>query len=91
MSGFPDIFCDLNAQMTARGYLLTAGSHQDLANLGLTAETALGMEFTFNGGDDSVEGKEAVEIVFNGTIERDERYGYLAVSDSRGVYRRPKA
>ena len=91
MTVLPEIFCDLNAQMTVHGYLLTTGSHQDLAKLGLTAETALGMRFTFNGGDDTREGEEPVEIVFDGTIQKDQKWGYLAVSDTRGVYWRPKA
>ena len=90
MSVFPEIFCDLNSRMTENGYLLTAGSYQDLANLGLTVEAAVGKQFTFNGGDDSLEGKDQVEIIFNGTIERDEKWGYLAVSDPEGVHWRPK-
>ena len=86
----PDIFCDLNACMTDNGYALTIGSIQDLARLGLTAEQAVGMQFTFNGGDDTSDGGEPVEIVFDGTIEKDQKWGYLAVSDSKGIYWRAK-
>ncbi len=49
------------------------------------------MPFTFNGGDDTPDGGEPVEIVFDGTIERDSKWGYLAVSDPKGVYWRAKA
>ena len=49
------------------------------------------MHFTFNAGDDTTEGGDPVEIVFDGTIEKVARWGYLAVSDSKGVYWRVKA
>ncbi|SFV32157.1 hypothetical protein SAMN05428990_2329 [Pseudoxanthomonas sp. YR558] len=49
------------------------------------------MPFTFNGGDDTPDEGDPVEIVFDGTIERDSKWGYLAVSDPKGVYWRPKA
>ncbi|EGD09341.1 hypothetical protein [Xanthomonas vesicatoria] len=87
----PDIFCDLNARMTENGYALASGSIEDLARLGLTPEQAVGMPFIFNGGDDTPDGGDPVEIVFDGTIERDSRWGYLAVSDPKGVYWRTKA
>ncbi|WP_369935395.1 hypothetical protein [Xanthomonas tesorieronis] len=86
----PDIFCDLNARMTDNGYALTRGSIEDLARLGLTPERAVGIPFTFNGGDDTPDGGDPVEIVFDGTIERDSKWGYLAVSDPKGVYWRAK-
>jgi hypothetical protein len=87
---FPEIFCDLNSRMTDNGYALTNGSVQDLARLGLTAEQAIGMQFTFNAGDDTPDGDDPVEIMFDGTIEKDPEWGYLAVSDSKGIYWRAK-
>ena len=87
----PEIFFDVNARMTDNGYALTNGSIQDLASLGLTAEQAVGMRFTFNAGDDTPDGGDPVEIVFEGTIEKDAKWGYLAVSDSKGIYWRGKA
>ena len=86
----PEIFCDLNARMTDNGYALTSGSLQDLASLGLTVEQAVGMQFTFNAGDDTSEGGDPVEIVFDGTIESDAKWGFLAVADSKGIYWRAK-
>jgi len=86
-----EIFVDLNARMTDNGFALTNGSITDLAALGLTPEQAVGMTFLFNGGDDTPEGSDPVEVVFDGTIEQDERWGYLAVADSKGIYWRAKA
>lgn len=86
-----EIFIDLNARITENGYVLTGGSLDDLAMLGFTAEQAVGMPFTFNGGDDTPENGETVEIVFDGTIEKDPRWGYLAVSNGKGMYWRAKA
>ncbi len=86
-----EIFIDPNAQMTENGFALTNGSLEDLARLGLTAEQAVGLPFTFNGGDDTPESGEPVEIVFDGTIEKDTKWGYLAVSNSKGLYWRAKA
>jgi hypothetical protein len=86
-----EIFVDLNARMTSNGFALTTGSISDLAGLGLTPERAIGMTFLFHGGDDTTEDGAQVEIVFDGTIEQDERWGYLAVADSKGIYQRAKA
>lgn len=86
-----EIFVDLNARMTDNGFALANGSITDLAALGLTPEQAIGMSFLFNGGDDTPEGGDPVEIVFDGTIEEDERWGFLAVADSTGIYWRAKA
>lgn len=84
-----ELFIDLNARMTDNGYLLTNGTLADLQRLGLTPDKAVGMRFTFNGGADEDDGKPA-DIMFDGTIEKHEQFGYLAVADSRGIYWKPK-
>ena len=86
----PEVFFDPNARMTENGYAVTNGSIEDLARIGLTPEQAVGMAFTFNGGDDSAEGEEPVEIVFDGTVERHPKWGYLAISNSQGIYWRAR-
>jgi len=85
----PEVHIDVNARMTANGYLLVDGTISDLARLGLTPEQAAGRSFTFNGGDDEHDGKPA-DVMFDGTIEKDNEFGYLAVADSRGIYWRAK-
>lgn len=85
----PRIFIDLNARMTDNGFLLTEGSLADLAKLDLTPETAVGKRFTFMGGDDEDNGQPA-DIMFDGTIQKDETFGYLAVSDARGIHWKAK-
>ena len=85
-----EIFCDLNAGATANGYRLTDGSFADLEKLGLTPEQAIGMRFSFNGGADRDENGQAADIMFDGTIVKDDYWGYLAVADDKGVYWRLK-
>lgn len=85
----PQIFIDLNARMTDNGFLLTKGSLADLAKLGLTPEAAVGKRFTFMGGDDEDNGRPA-DIMFDGTIQKDETFGYLAVADANGIYWKAK-
>lgn len=87
----PEVFIDLNARMTDNGYLLTDGSLADLARLGLTPETAVGKSFTFNGGADEDDDGKPADIMFDGTIQNYEGYGYLAVPNSKGVYWKTKA
>jgi hypothetical protein len=82
---YPEIYCDLNAQMTERGYLLTRGSVENLTKLGLTLESAVGKRFTFVGDDANKNGKPD-DIMFNGVVIRDEKFGYLALADEDGVY-----
>jgi hypothetical protein len=54
---YPEIYCDLNAQMIEQGYSLERfGSVRDLKKLGLTLETAVGMRFTFFMDDGDEEG-----------------------------------
>jgi hypothetical protein len=86
----PEISCDLNAGARANSYRLTNGSFDDLKRLGLTPEQAIGMRFSFNGGDDTDENGQAADIMFDGTIVKDDKWGYLAVADSTGVYWRLK-
>lgn len=86
----PEISCDLNAGATANTYRLTNGSFADLERLGITPEQAVGMRFTFNGGDDADESDRPADIMFDGTIVKDEAWGYLAVADIKGIYWRTK-
>jgi hypothetical protein len=82
---YPEIFCDLNAKMTERGYLLTKGSVDDLAKLGLNLESAVGNRFTFVSDDADKDGKPD-DIMFNGVVIHDEKFGYLALADEDGIY-----
>ena len=87
----PEIFCDLNAGCARpNSYRLTYGSVADLEKLGLTPEQAIGIRFSFNGGADADENGQDADIMFDGTIVKDDRWGYLAVADGKGVYWRPK-
>lgn len=71
----PEIFCDLNAGAGANGYRLTNGSFADLEKLGLTPEQAIGMQLSFNGGADTDEHGQAADIMFDGTIVKDDEWG----------------
>lgn len=85
-SGLPEVYCDLNARMTERGYSLERhGSVRDLAKLGLTLETALGRRFTFVM-DDADEAGNPDDIMFDGIVVVDPQYGVLAEQDDDGVY-----
>lgn len=84
-----EVYCDINARMTERGFLLTNGSIEDLARLGLTLEAAVGKRFAFNGGGDTDESGAPADIMFDGVVEHDPEWGYLAVMDAKGVYWRP--
>lgn len=86
----PEIFCDLNAGATANSYRLTDGSFADLKELGLTPDQAIGMQFSFNGGDDTDANGQPADIMFDGTIVKDDRWGYVAVPDSNGIHWRAK-
>jgi hypothetical protein len=83
---FPEIYCDLNARMTDRGYSLERnGSVADLAKLGLTLESAIGKRFTFMM-DDADDNGNPDDIMFNGVVIHDPEWGYLALADEDGVY-----
>ncbi|WP_223786815.1 hypothetical protein [Marinicella meishanensis] len=85
----PEIFCDLNAGVGVKSYRLTVGSFADLERLGLTPEQAVGMRFSFNGGADEDENGQPADIMFHGTVVKDDQWGYLAVADGKGIYWRP--
>ncbi len=82
----PVIFCDLNAGVAAGAYRLTSGSFADLERVGLVPEQAVGLRFRFNGGADLDEHGQPADILFDGTIVRDEKWGYVAVVDRAGLY-----
>lgn len=83
---FPEIYCDLNARMTDRGYSLERhGSVSDLAKIGLTLETAVGKRFVFFM-DDGDENGNPDDIMFNGVIERDPKWGYRRTPYQAGCW-----
>lgn len=83
---YPEIYCDLNARMTERGYSVERrGSVDDLAKLGLTLAGAVGMRFTFVQNDGDEHGNPD-DIMFNGIVIHDPKWGYLAYADEDGVY-----
>jgi hypothetical protein len=83
---YPEIYCDLNARMSDHGYSLERdGSIADLANLGLTLEAAVGKRFTFLM-DDTDEDGNPDDVMFNGVVAHDARFGYIALADEDGVY-----
>jgi hypothetical protein len=83
---YPEIYCDLNARMTDRGYSLSRrGSVDDLRKLGLSLEAAVGRRFTFVMDDADEQGRPD-DIMFNGVVIHDDQYGYLAQADDDGFY-----
>ena len=83
---YPEIYCDINARTTKRGYSLErSGSVEDLRKLGLDLKAAVGRRFTFVGGDDGEPGRPD-DIMFNGVVIHDDQYGYLAQADDDDVY-----
>jgi hypothetical protein len=81
-----EIFIDLNAGK-GKGYSLEIrGAVQGLKNLGLSLEQAVGMRLIFNGGEDTNEAGEPAEILFKGVVIKDEKWGYLAMPDEKGIY-----
>ena len=81
----PEIFCDFNAQMTERGYLPTSGTLADLAALGLTLQTAIGRRFVFVS-DDADENGKPDDIMHDGVVVADERFGSLLEIDNTAFY-----
>lgn len=81
----PEIWCDFNGGMTEHGYLPTVGTVQDLAALGLTLESAVGLRFVFFSGDADEHGNPD-DIMHNGTIVRDSKFGFLLEADDTGFY-----
>jgi hypothetical protein len=83
---FPEVYCDLNARMIERGYSLERqGSVHDLDALGLTLESAVGMRFTFVM-DDADDDGNPDDIMFNGVVVHDAKWGFLALADDDFVY-----
>jgi hypothetical protein len=81
----PEIWCDFNGRMTERGYRPTHGTFEDLAALGLTLEEAVGRRFVFVS-DDADEQGNSSDIMHNGTIVRDNEFGFLLEIDDSGFY-----
>ena len=79
----PEIFCDFNARMTEKGYLPTTGTVQDLLNLGLTLEGAVGRQFVFVS-DDADQHGNVDDIMHNGEVVRDAHFGVLLEADESG-------
>ena len=84
-SSYPEIFCDFNGRMTARGYLPTSGTIRDLAALSLTLESAVDRQFVFVS-DDADEQGNPDDIMHNGTLVRDMQFGVLLETDDTGFY-----
>ena len=83
---FPEIYCDLNAWTMDRAYSLERrGSVDNLAKIGLTLETAVGKRFTFFMDDGDDDGKPD-DIMFNGVVGHDSKWGYIAIMDEDDVY-----
>ena len=84
-SSYPEIFCDFNGRMTARGYLPTNGTIRNLAALGLTLESAVDRQFVFVS-DDADEQGNSDDIMHNGTVVRDLKFGVLLETDDAVFY-----
>jgi len=82
----PEIWCDFNGRMTERGYLPTSGTVRDLAALGLTLETAVGRRFVFVS-DDGDEDGNPDDIMCDGVVVRDAKFGVLLEADDRFYWR----
>ena len=79
------IYFDGNARMLERGYSLVRGPVEDLAKLGLSLASAVGMRFTFVMHDTDGQGN-ADDIMLNGIGIRDPKWGCLAFADKEGLY-----
>ena len=87
MSDLREIYCDLNARMTDKGYSLERrGSVDDLQKLGLTLESAKGMRFRFYM-DDADDDGTPNDIMFDGVIIQDNEFGFLAEQESEIFWR----
>lgn len=87
-SGLPEIYCDLNARMTEKGYSLERrGSVEDLEKLGLTLDAAVGRRFTFYMDDGDAQGRPD-DIMWEGVVVQDEKWGYLAQAEGEDFYHR---
>jgi hypothetical protein len=85
-SQLPEVYCDLNARMTERGYSLERnGSVSDLKKLGLSLQEAVGRRFTFFMDDADEQGRPD-DIMFDGLVVSHPQYGILAEEDGAGIY-----
>lgn len=82
------IYCDQNDGMTDRRYMPTIGTRDDLAALGLTLETAVGLPFELYMPDGDLDGNLG-DIVGNGTVVVDAEFGFLLEVDENGFDWRP--
>lgn len=82
----PEIWCDFNGRATERGYLPTYGTVRDLAKLGLTLEDSVGRCFVFVS-DDCDEHGNLDDIMCNGQVVRDAKYGVLLEVDGDFYWR----
>ena len=83
---YPEISCDLNAGRGDGYSMECAGPVENLGKLGLTLASAVGQRFTFNGGLDQAPDGKASDIMFNGVVVHDPKWGYVAVADEDGIY-----
>jgi hypothetical protein len=74
--------------MTEKGYSLERrGSVEDLRKLGLTLEMAVGQRFTFYMDDADDQGRPD-DIMWEGVVIHDGRWGYLAEQSDGDFYHR---
>ena len=72
--------------MTDHGFSLERrGSVDDLARIGLDLKSAVGQQFLFLM-DDADDDGNPDEIMFVGTVQHDDEWGYLAVMDTPGDF-----
>ena len=84
----PEIYCDLNGRVSERGYSLELrGSVDAFDKLGLSLERAVGERFTFYMDDENERGERG-DLMFDGIVVNDPRWGYIALADDDGFYRR---
>jgi hypothetical protein len=86
---YPRIYCDQNDRMTEHRYLPTNGTTDDLAALGLTLESAVGLRFELAMRDDDENGRPG-DIIGNGTVVIDPEFGFLLEVDEDGFEWRPR-
>jgi len=87
IDGLPEVFCDLNASISESQFVSTCnGTRESLAKLGLTAETAIGTTFLFNGGDDADPNGAPADIMFVGQFQRTEKFGIVIHMNEKGVF-----
>ena len=82
MKELKEIYCDLNAQMTEKGYSLERrGSLKDLESFGLSFEESVGKKFRFFMDDTDDDGSPN-DIMFEGVVIFSQEHGFLAERQS---------